>query len=90
MNLEISVKHIITNQHRTGGSGGFLQPCRVCVCARLSSHSGLGTTHPGTGGPAVLRYVTRPVEVRNDLSDGSCGIVILADTQLAPSARLVG
>lgn len=58
MNLEISIKHIITNQHRAGGSWRLLtagQAVRLWAGA-LAPPAGLTR---GPGAPSLLGYVER-------------------------------
>lgn len=53
MNLEISIKHIATNQPRAGG--GFPWLCRALGCAGLARLTlGRGTSRPGPPGLGVV------------------------------------
>lgn len=58
MNLEISIKHIITNQHRAGGSWRLLTAGRAVRLGGRAPAPPAGLSR-GPGAPSLLRHVGR-------------------------------
>ena len=74
MNLEISIKHIITNQRRAGG--GFLRPSGCLAVSAALSDLGPGRRPPGQlglrSGPGTPPLLGK---VKSDPCGGSRGVV---------------